>query len=257
MSALAIYQPKGKAAEYASWACNLYTGCSNGCDYCYCRRGSLGSIWTPEPRLKSCFRDEEHAFAVFIKELEQNEEALRKDGLFFSFTTDPMLPATRRLHWRCAVKAMERDVPVMLLTKCAGFIDDLGISIWKGNAAVNAAWGFTITGFDEREGLSAKNGARVDEMKVLHDMGFRTFASLEPVIDPFVTAAWVHVLSKEHGCDFLMCGLESGRKETYDLQALRFLQQTIEHSGIPFYLKHSFTKALGSHPMEPKTVFQI
>ena len=31
----AIYNPKGKAGEYAPWACNFYTGCSNDCEYCY------------------------------------------------------------------------------------------------------------------------------------------------------------------------------------------------------------------------------
>ncbi len=30
-----IYRPKGKAAEYAEWALNIYTGCTNGCEYCY------------------------------------------------------------------------------------------------------------------------------------------------------------------------------------------------------------------------------
>lgn len=30
----AIYQPKGKAGEYAKYAVNFYVGCSNDCDYC-------------------------------------------------------------------------------------------------------------------------------------------------------------------------------------------------------------------------------
>lgn len=34
-----IYQPQGAAGEYAKWAINLYHGCSNGCTYCYNRRG--------------------------------------------------------------------------------------------------------------------------------------------------------------------------------------------------------------------------
>lgn len=29
----AIYSPKGKAGEYAKYACNFYVGCSNDCDY--------------------------------------------------------------------------------------------------------------------------------------------------------------------------------------------------------------------------------
>ena len=30
-----IYQPKGKAGEYAKYAYNVYTGCDHGCTYCY------------------------------------------------------------------------------------------------------------------------------------------------------------------------------------------------------------------------------
>jgi DNA repair photolyase len=30
-----IYQPKGRAREYAPLACNLYMGCTHGCKYCY------------------------------------------------------------------------------------------------------------------------------------------------------------------------------------------------------------------------------
>ena len=28
-----IYEPKGKAREYADLALNIYTGCPNGCEY--------------------------------------------------------------------------------------------------------------------------------------------------------------------------------------------------------------------------------
>ena len=30
----ALYNPAGKAGEYAAWACNFFVGCSNGCKYC-------------------------------------------------------------------------------------------------------------------------------------------------------------------------------------------------------------------------------
>lgn len=34
-----IYSPKGKAAEYAENAANFFVGCSNGCTYCFLRKG--------------------------------------------------------------------------------------------------------------------------------------------------------------------------------------------------------------------------
>ena len=30
-----IYQPSGRAAEYAEWAANPYEGCLHGCAYCF------------------------------------------------------------------------------------------------------------------------------------------------------------------------------------------------------------------------------
>ena len=47
--------------------------------------------------MKKCFKNEEHALTIFCKEAYQNKEALQKHGLFFSFTTDPMLPETIEL----------------------------------------------------------------------------------------------------------------------------------------------------------------
>ena len=53
----AIYQPAGKAGEYAKWACNFYVGCSNACTYCFNKRWGWGEV----PKLKKCFESEEHA----------------------------------------------------------------------------------------------------------------------------------------------------------------------------------------------------
>lgn len=51
------------------------------------------------PKLKSCFKDENHAIEVFEKELRANLPELKKSGLFFSFTTDPMLFECWDLTW--------------------------------------------------------------------------------------------------------------------------------------------------------------
>ena len=71
MSNKAIYKPKGAAAEYAEWACNFYVGCSNLCNYCYCKKGRGAKILGGDkPTLKKCFLgSEEHAIQVFGGEL--------------------------------------------------------------------------------------------------------------------------------------------------------------------------------------------
>ena len=92
-----IYQPSGKAAEYGEWACNFHIGCSNWCDYCFCPAALRPGLWSSTVTLKKAFKDEQDAIAVFKKELSKNLQALRVAGLFFSFTTDPLLPETMEL----------------------------------------------------------------------------------------------------------------------------------------------------------------
>ena len=120
----AIYSPSGKAGEYSYWACNFYVGCSNGCEYCYCKKGILKPVMgMDKPRLKKCFKHETHAFNTFIKELLKHKIEIKKNGIFFSFTTDPLLPETKTLTWWAAGYAINQGVPVKILTKCTAWVD--------------------------------------------------------------------------------------------------------------------------------------
>ena len=243
MSELCIYRPRGKAGEYASWACNLYTGCSNDCEYCYCKKGPLGSIWTKEPRLKKCFKNEEHAYSVFIRELEQNQEALRREGLFFSFTTDPFLKETRKFTWNCILTALSEKITVSVLTKRADFLDDISTALrWIHKDGL--VFGFTITGCNLKEPGASTNGQRIEAMERLHDAGFKTFASLEPIIDPARTLNYYKELASRSCCDLVKVGLESGRKAPYIKEELQSLHATITGGPIPYYFKKSYTDAL-------------
>ncbi len=255
MSYKAIYRPTGKAGEYASWACNLYTGCSNDCAYCYCKKGPLGVLWTPEPRLKKRFKNEEHAYSVFIRELEENIDDLRREGLFFSFTTDPFLHSTRDFTWNCILTAMNNGIPVSVLTKRADFLDFIRVDKWVNRGGL--AFGFTLTGRDDLEPNASPTAERIEAMRRLHDMGFLTFASLEPVIDPDETSRIVSELVREGCCDLMKVGLESGRKEPYDNGRLEGLRLQLQAAGIPVYLKHSFTQRLGLPEDTPKDIFKL
>ena len=108
-----IYKPKGAALEYSQWACNLYKGCSNRCDYCYCRRGVLAStLGVDKPVLKkSAGRDTKEAFETFKRELSLYRDEIIKDGdgLFFSFSTDPMLPEELDLTTRCVNECVKNN----------------------------------------------------------------------------------------------------------------------------------------------------
>lgn len=206
----AIYMPKGKAGEYAKYACNFYVGCSNDCSYCYCKRGLLGhAMGAPVATLKKCFKDELDALEVFKKELDANKEELQKHGLFFTFTSDPFLKETRELNIRAIDYAIERAVPCKILTKRAD-ISFPGSWHHYDHLRSRLAFGFTLTGHDELEPGASTNAERIEAMRKLHEMGFKTFASIEPVIDIFKSEKMIE--QTLDCCDLYKIGLLSGKK---------------------------------------------
>ena len=258
----AIYKPKGKAGEYAEWASNLYVGCSNDCAYCYCKKGVLShAMGGPVPKLKACFRDEQHAFEVFVKELESNLSELQKSSLFFTFSSDPMIPETRDLNLKCIDYAIRHfDVKCQVLTKNADFISDNALRDIlidrKGMYRKHLAFGFTLTGRDDLEPGASSNAKRVNSMLRLKLMGFRTFASLEPVVDPVSTLSVFYQI--EDCCDLFKVGLQSGvPKDYYHLADVRKMAERIAEAGKPVYFKKSITDYLGWDSLEPIEIFKL
>jgi DNA repair photolyase len=247
----AIYNPGEKAAEYAPWACNFYVGCSCGCKYCFNKKGRFQSVLGGDrPTLKKCFKNESHALEVFEKELKQNMAELQEHGLFFSFTTDPMLPnATFGLTNLAVNICIANKIPVKILTRNAdtvfrwrhgspggdGFIEQLKKYV---------AFGFTLTGHDELEPHASTNAERIEAMRKLHDAGFITWASIEPVID-FKSS--VRMLGEIRGfCDLYKIGLESGKKY-HGKEAYNFIGMLLSFA-LPeekFYFKDSLLSCAG------------
>jgi DNA repair photolyase len=239
----AIYQPSGKAGEYSAWACNFYVGCSNGCTYCYCKQPPLSHTAGGDvPTLKKYFKHETHAIEVFIKELKAHLPELQRDGLFLSFTTDPMLPEALAMTYDAMATARCYGVPCKILTKCTEWVDDF---IGTMGADNNAQWafGFTLTGHDELEPGASTNAERIEAMRKLHDAGFKTFASIEPVID--FESSRVMIEACYEFCDLFKIGLQSGKKYYHNI-IMRFLERLVSpvfaEAGVKFYLKNSLLK---------------
>lgn len=241
----AIYNPAGKAGEYSKWACNFYLGCSNNCSYCYCKTGFLGRLWEGRPKLKKCFKNTEDAFRIFSSELEHNLTELRTDGIFFTFTSDPMLPETKSLTLQCVDMALNKGVPVQILTKRTEFVDDEYWSLLEMEQRKKIAFGFTLTGCDELEPGASSNSERMAAMRILHQMGYRTFASIEPVVDPM--ASFECIRQTTDYCDLFKVGLMSGKKD-YNIEELIDMFNTMKNLGhdirCKIYLKNSFVEFL-------------
>lgn len=236
----AIYQPKGKAGEYAEYACNFYVGCSNGCEYCYCKKGRGASILGGDrPALKKCFQDEYHAFEVFEKEFKANLPELQKHGIFFSFTTDPMLDATKNLTMEAVMFCVRNNVPVKILTKIAfdtyWFRAHFEPLYDKSKVAV----GFTLTGHDELEPGASTNAERIDAMRKLHEACFKTFASIEPIID--FESSLRMIMESELHCDLFKIGTMSGG--TYNRHTAELFVYCVSTTvPKPIYFKDSILK---------------
>ena len=247
----AIYTPSGKAAEYARYACNFYTGCSNECTYCYLKNGIGAKILGGnKPTLKKCFNDENHAYEVFRSELIKNLAEIKKHGLFLSFTTDPMLPETIELTFRLISTCAYLFVPTIILTKRTDWIDSgyyAALKVFGSSTAI----GFTLTGRDELEPNASTNLERIEAMKKLHNAGFKTFASIEPIVD-FESSFMMIKLSAPY-CNLFKVGLMSGVK--VDEKQLRMFiakVKTLLYFNPPakVYWKDSITKIVGTTMVE-------
>lgn len=174
-----IYKPKGAAGEYAVYAANFFNGCSNGCEYCYNKRGLTKNVCgRDKPVMKKGYKDEDDLFAHFCEEVNQNWRELADHELFLSFTTDPWLPECKSLTKRAIEYCQKSKIHCYVLSKLRG--DELSeIDGSEGYIHI----GVTLTGHDEMEPNADSNYERMKYLQEMHERGFDTFVSLEPIID--------------------------------------------------------------------------
>lgn len=249
----AIYNPSGKAGEYSYWACNFHKGCINGCTYCYLKKGLLaGALGGNKVELKQCFADENDALKTFENELLKNADAIRPHGLFFTFTSDPLLPETFMLTYRAVEICQKHRIPVKILSKRVDTLPVLfeytGMLNWDAKII---AIGQTLTGCDDVEPNASPNQARCNGLYNAKSRGFRTFASIEPVID--FRKSMSMIVETDMYCDHYKIGLESGRKYK-KADILEFVERVNGHivrinraceKNITVYWKYSILKQCG------------
>lgn len=169
-------------------------------------------------------------------------EALKASGLFFTFTSDPMLPETIDLTTEAVCITLAYGIPVQILTKRADFLDHPTIQKFK-LLSNEIAWGFTLSGHDELEPGASSNVERIHAMKRLHGMGYKTFASIEPVVD--FPSAFSMINLTRGICDLYKIGLMSGKRYTStERSEAHFLLELLKEAPGRYYLKESLIKLL-------------
>jgi len=209
-----LSKPKGNAEEYGRWSVNPYIGCSHGCLYCYLKKGPSGAyLGQGKPVLKKGVVNEEHAYYLAMAEIvEHRDEIIRDGGLFMTFTSDPMTDVCRDLFLKIATGSVQYKIPVVVLTKATKFwnsddyFDLCAISKFGFQSKRYVSFGWTLTGHDELEPNAPSNEDRLRDMEIVRDEGFKTWASIEPVID-FPSSLKMVQQAVDAGCQHFKIGL--------------------------------------------------
>jgi DNA repair photolyase len=238
-----VYREKG--GRRSPWTCNFYIGCSNECTYCCCTY-IIKHNWSSKVKLIKHFENEKHAVEIFEEEVKENLDSLRSRGrLFFSLTTDAMLPETKKLTYDAMRVCHNLDIPFKVLTKCTDWLHDDFLkefesyrTVWGESPKMDLfAFGFSLTGHDEIELGAGSNEERVSGLKKLKGLGFTTFVSFEPVIDYGSTFSMIEKSHKH--CDFMRIGLLNGptRDKNLDIDELHSFFNSVNSlvTQVPIY----------------------
>jgi DNA repair photolyase len=185
-----IYEPKKRAAEYAALAANLYTNdCGHGCTYCYVKHMPFMPKGKPQPR-----KD-------VIKLLEKDARILAQKGdrrpIQLSFTCDPyqMIDEQYQLTRQALQVLLGYGLHVQILTK-GGNRSLRDFDLLSAHKDL-VEYGATLVFADDKkaaqiEPYAASTSERIDVLRKAHELGIKTWVSLEPVYSPEDAYALIH-----------------------------------------------------------------
>ncbi|MBI4800336.1 MAG: radical SAM protein [Desulfarculus sp.] len=190
-----IYQPKGRAGEYAQLAVNLARGCAHGCIYpCYAaglaRQTPEQFALNPRPR-----KD-------ILRLLERDAQALAGDPrhVHLCFTCDPYQPG--EADWHLTDKAiailLANNLRVEVLTK-GGTLAERDLPLLASRPGNR--FGITLTGLHPNHALKWEPRAalpvrRLGALAEACHLGISTKVSLEPVLFPAHTLECIRIAAR-------------------------------------------------------------
>lgn len=186
---LVIYEPKGRAGEYAPLAVNLYRGCGHGCIYCYAPdtlRTDREEFKNAEPRKDIITR--------LQKDLPKAVADGAKGNVLLCFTCDPYQPINdiHQLTRHAIIILHGHGFNITILTK-GGMRAFPDFDLYQPGDE----FATTLTFLDEAksrkwEPYAALPYDRINIIKKAYAMGIKTWVSLEPVIEPIETLEIIH-----------------------------------------------------------------
>ena len=179
-----IYEPKGPALEYAPLALNIYNGCTHKCRYCY----AASALRMTQEKFFADPNPKKNLAERVKKDAEKLAAAGDQREIFISFIGDPYQPVEKELKLTRSVIEILKDhsLNFCILTKGA----DLAMRDFELlQDYQKARFGVTLTLHKSKSQLEWESNAdgyfyRRRALMVAHDFGIKTWASVEPVIDP-------------------------------------------------------------------------
>jgi len=177
-----IYEPAGKALEYAPLALNHYKGCSHGCKYCFAPNIAFTTLekFSANPQERAGVRKK------IIEDCKVMKARGMKGPVLLSFMCDPHQPLEQEARLtRFILETLNQyGINYTILTK-GGMRAAQDFHLYKKGDQFAS----TLTFLDPEKSLEWEPNAalpedRIKALKLAHDMGIETWISLEPVIDP-------------------------------------------------------------------------
>jgi DNA repair photolyase len=185
-----IYEPRGRALEYAPLAVSLYRGCPHGCVYCFAPDSTRmkREDFVRYPRVRGTY----HLLEKFEKDCAELAAAKDQREILMSFTCDPYNPLERDTGMtRSAIEMfIEYGLHFTILTK-GGYLAERDFDLLAAHPDL-CRFGVTLVfnNYQDKklwEPGTATEIARIATLQTAHQRGIRTWVSLEPVVYPAQT----------------------------------------------------------------------
>lgn len=241
-----IYQPKGAAREYSPFALNIFSGCPNGCKYCYVPR-----IFARNTSYKhdDVFLKKDITTKDIWKEVESfARSANREEQILLSFTGDIFCGLEKEKVAEVLQALNHYELNYSVLTKRAQNAVEF-VSYFQHNE--KAKFGVSLTFHDEQKSREWEPFAdtpeeRLQALSYFKQSGVTTWASFEPVIETAESFEMLQEVIRFSLCDFVKIGAISGRADI--LKANNWLEfvtacaELCRGAKLPVYFKNDLAK---------------